>query len=86
MDKHWFMVTISPVWHFHHLDESRMKKKKQVQTKKKKKTAVSIAKMCTREDKLAHYLGAPFIDDVMRHNTLITLALTLLGPPFTPSH
>ena len=32
-----------------------------------------IAQMCTREDMLAHYLGAPFIDDVMRYNTLITL-------------
>ena len=33
----------------------------------------SGAQMCTREDTLAHYLGAPFIDDVMRHNRLITL-------------
>ena len=32
----------------------------------------SIAQMCTSEDKLAHYLGEQFIDDVMRHNTLIT--------------
>ena len=32
----------------------------------------SVAQMCTRKDKLAHFLGAPFIDDVMRHNTLIT--------------
>ena len=31
----------------------------------------SVAQMCTREDMLAHYLGAPFFD-VMRqytHNT-----------------
>ena len=32
----------------------------------------SIAKMCTREDTIAHYLGVPFIDDVMRYNALIT--------------
>ena len=32
----------------------------------------SVAQMCTSEDMLAHYLGAPFIDDVMRYNTLIT--------------
>ena len=31
-----------------------------------------VAQMGTREDTLAHYLGAPFIDDVMTHNTLIT--------------
>ena len=30
------------------------------------------AQMCTREDTLTHYLDAPFIDDVMRHNTLIS--------------
>ena len=33
----------------------------------------SVAQMCTREDTLDHYLSAPFIDDVMRHNKLITL-------------
>ena len=39
----------------------------------------SIAQICTREDMLALYLGAPFIDDGMRHNTLITiLILTLI--------
>ena len=32
----------------------------------------SVEQMCTREDMHAHYLGAPFIDDVMRHNKLIT--------------
>ena len=32
----------------------------------------SIAQMCTREDSLAHYLGAPSIDDVMRYNMLIS--------------
>ena len=32
----------------------------------------SIAKMCTCKDTLAHYLGAPFIDDIMRYNTLVT--------------
>ena len=26
----------------------------------------SVVQMCTREDKLAHYLGVLFIDDVMR--------------------
>ena len=31
-----------------------------------------VAQMCTREDMLAHYLGALFIDDVMKYNTLIT--------------
>ena len=33
----------------------------------------SVAQMCTREDTLAHYLGVPFIDDVMRYNALLTL-------------
>ena len=33
----------------------------------------SIAQMCTHEDTLTHYLGALFIDVVMRHNTLITI-------------
>ena len=28
--------------------------------------------MCTREDTLAHILGAPYIDDVMSHNDLTT--------------
>ena len=32
----------------------------------------SIAQMCTHKDTLSHYLGAPFIDDVIRHNMLIT--------------
>ena len=32
----------------------------------------SVAQMCTREDKLPHYLGAQYIDDIMRHNMLIT--------------
>ena len=36
----------------------------------------SIAQMCTREDMLAHILGAPFIDDVMRYNTLVTINYT----------
>ena len=31
--------------------------------------------MCTREDTLAHYLATPFIDDVMKHSTLITVNL-----------
>ena len=31
-----------------------------------------IAQMCTREDMLAHNLGAPYIDDVMSYNSLTT--------------
>ena len=30
----------------------------------------SIAQMCTREDALAHNLGAPYFDDVMSYNSL----------------
>ena len=30
----------------------------------------SIAQMCTREDTLAHNLGAPHFDDVMSYNSL----------------
>ena len=33
----------------------------------------SVAQMCTHNETLAHYLGAPFIDDAMRYNTLIKL-------------
>ena len=33
----------------------------------------SIAQMCTREDTLAHNLGAPYFDDVMSYNSLTTL-------------
>ena len=32
----------------------------------------SIGQMCTREDKLAHNLGMPRIDDVMSYNSLTT--------------
>ena len=32
----------------------------------------SVARMCTREDMLAQYLGAPYLDDVMSHNELTT--------------
>ena len=32
----------------------------------------SIAKMCTREDMLAHSLGMPCLDDVMSFNSLTT--------------
>ena len=32
-----------------------------------------VALMCTHEDTLSHYLGTPFIDDVLRYNTLITI-------------
>ena len=35
----------------------------------------SIAQMCTREDTLTHFLGAPSYDDVMSQNELITLGL-----------
>ena len=41
------------------------------------KCRYSAAQMCTREDTLFHYLGPPFIDDVMRYNTLIAYALTM---------
>ena len=34
----------------------------------------SVAQMCTHENTLAHYLGAPFIDDVMRHNTTFSVS------------
>ena len=30
----------------------------------------SIAQMCTRKDTLAHYLGAPYLDDVISQNEL----------------
>ena len=40
----------------------------------------SGAQMCTREDTLAHYLGAPFIDDVMRHNSGLSRLGTAKGP------
>ena len=33
-----------------------------------------VAQMCSGEDTLTHYLGLPFVDDKMRHNTLITNA------------
>ena len=40
----------------------------------------SIAQMCTLEDLLAHYLGAPSIDDVIRqdnaHNSTNALIVT----------
>ena len=32
----------------------------------------SVAQMCTHEDTLAHILGTPYIDDVMKHNELTT--------------
>ena len=35
----------------------------------------SVAQMCTGKDTLAHYLGAPSLDDVMSHNELTTLSL-----------
>ena len=33
----------------------------------------AVAQMCTHEDALAYILGAPFIDDIMSYNSLITL-------------
>ena len=33
----------------------------------------SIAQMCICEDTLAHYLGTPYLDDVMSQNELTTL-------------
>ena len=35
----------------------------------------SIAQMCTREDTLAHNLGAPYFDDVMSYYSLTTLLM-----------
>ena len=32
----------------------------------------SIAQMCTREDMLAHNLGALYLDDLMSYNSLTT--------------
>ena len=37
------------------------------------KCPYSVAQMCTCEDALAYILGAPFIDDVVSYNSLITL-------------
>ena len=31
----------------------------------------SVAQMCTRDDTLAHNLGAPYIDDAMSYNSQI---------------
>ena len=42
------------------------------------KCRYSVAQMCNLEDMLAHYLGAPFIDDIMRHNTLIAKHITVI--------
>ena len=36
-----------------------------------------VAPMCTREDMLPHKLGAPYIDKVMRYNSLTTVANTI---------
>ena len=32
-----------------------------------------LAQMCTREDMLAHNLGAPYFDDVMSYNSLTAI-------------
>ena len=32
----------------------------------------SVAQMCTRRDTLAHYLGVPYLDDIMSQNELTT--------------
>ena len=32
-----------------------------------------VAQMCTSEDTLAHYLGVPYLDDIMSQNELTTL-------------
>ena len=34
----------------------------------------SAAQMCTHEDTLAHNLGAPYLNDVVSHNSLTTQA------------
>ena len=41
-----------------------------------------VAQMCTREAALAHNLGPPYIDDVMRYNSLSThiiLTFSVIG-------
>ena len=38
------------------------------------KCRYSVAQICTYEDMLAQYLGMPYLDDVMSHNELTTLA------------
>ena len=35
----------------------------------------SIAQMCTREDTVAQYLGAPYLDEVMSHKELTAIQL-----------
>ena len=45
----------------------------------------SISQMCTREDMLAQYLGAPHLDDVMSHNELTTNVHVLYNKE-APSH
>ena len=35
----------------------------------------SVAQMCNPEDTLAHYLGAPFLNDIMSHNELTTITI-----------
>ena len=37
----------------------------------------SIAPLCTREDAVAHNLGAPCIDDVMSYNSLTTVGIQI---------
>ena len=32
----------------------------------------SVTEMCTRKDTLAHYLGAPYLDDILTQNELTT--------------
>ena len=34
---------------------------------------IEVDTLCTREDMLAHILGAPYIDDVMSYNSLTTV-------------
>ena len=41
------------------------------------KSQYFIAQMCTREDTLAHYLGAPSLYGVMSHNELSTQCKTV---------
>ena len=38
----------------------------------------SAAQLCTREDTLAHYLGALYLDDIMSQNELTTVKITLV--------
>ena len=41
----------------------------------------SVAQMCNWEDTLTHYLGAPYLDDVMSQNELTTMCILSFKHP-----